>query len=182
MRGLIYEAPLFIIMKKYTAHFSLFALVYASFLVLPAGLDAQQIVRDEFDSLAKRVEQLEASVRMVKNAQIEGLAAEAVSAMPMDMADKESLIESVVNTIQAKEEGANFPWMDAAKWGSLKKGMSPEDVVAIIGSPTLNEPSMHKRVDFVYTYQGRRVATAKKVEGIIRFYKGKVVEVEAPVL
>ena len=41
---------------------------------------------------------------------------------------------------------------------------------------------MHKRVDFVYTYQERRVATAKKVEGIIRFYKGKVVEVEAPVL
>ena len=169
-------------MKKYTAHFSLLALVCASFLVSPVGLHAQQISRDEFDSLAKRVEQLEASVRMVKNTQIEGLAAEAVSAMPMDITDKESLIESVVNTIQAKEEGANFPWMDAAKWASLKMGMSPEDVVAVIGSPTLNEPSMHKRVDFVYTYQGRRVATAKKVEGIIRFYKGKVVEVESPVL
>jgi len=169
-------------MKKHTTYSTLLALVCASFFVSPAGLDAQQISRDEFDSLAKRVEQLEASVRMVKNTQIEGLAAEAVSAMPMDMADKESLIESVVNTIQAKEEGANFPWMDTAKWASLKKGMSPEDVVATVGIPTLNEPSMHKRVDFVYTYQGRRVATAKKVEGIIRFYKGKVVEVEAPVL
>ena len=169
-------------MKKYTTYASLLALVCASFLISPIGLDAQQISREEFDALAKRVEQVEASVRMVKNTQIEGLAAEAVSAMPMDMADKESLIESVVNTIQAKEESANFPWMDAAKWASLKKGMSPEDVVALLGKPTLNEPSMHKRVDFVYTYQGRRVATAQKVEGIIRFYKGKAIEVEAPVL
>ena len=169
-------------MNKYTTYSSIFALTGASFFVSSISLDAQQISQAEFDALAERVEQLEASVRMVKNTQIEGLAAEAVSAMPMDMADKESLIESVVNTIQAKEEGANFPWMDTAKWASLKKGMNPEDVVATIGIPTLNEPSMHKRVDFVYTYQGRRVATAKKVEGIIRFYKGKVVEVEAPVL
>jgi outer membrane protein assembly factor BamE (lipoprotein component of BamABCDE complex) len=169
-------------MKKHTTYFSLFALVCASFFVSSISLDAQQISREDFDALAKRVEQVEASVRMVKNTQIEGLAAEAVSAMPMDMADKESLIVSVVNTIQAKEESANFPWMDAAKWASLKKGMSPEDVVALLGKPTLNEPSMHKRVDFVYTYQGRRVATAKKVEGIIRFYKGKAIEVEAPVL
>lgn len=169
-------------MKKHTTYASLLALVCASFFVSSIGLDAQQISREEFDALAKRVEQVEASVRMVKNRQIEGLAAEAVSAMPMDMADKESLIESVVNTIQAKEESANYPWMDAAKWASLKKGMSPEDVVALLGKPTLNEPSMHKRVDFVYTYQGRRVATAKKVEGIIRFYKGKAIEVEAPVL
>jgi hypothetical protein len=58
--------------------------------------------------------------------------------------------------------------------------MTPEEVVTLLEQPTLNEPSLHKRVDFVYTYQGRRVATAKKVTGIIRFYKGKVIEVEAP--
>jgi hypothetical protein len=50
----------------------------------------------------------------------------------------------------------------------------------VLDQPTLNEPSMHKRVDLVYTYQGRRVATAKKVAGIVRFYKGKVIEIEAP--
>lgn len=169
-------------MKKHTMHSSLFTLVCASFFVLSIGLEAQQISQAEFDALTERVEQLEASVRIVKNTQIEGLAAEAVSTMPMSMLDKESLIESVVNTIQAKEESANYPWMDAAKWASLKKGMIPEDVVAILGKPTLNEPSLHKRVDFVYTYQGRRVATAKKVEGIIRFYKNKAIEVKAPVL
>jgi hypothetical protein len=169
-------------MKKYTTYASLLALVCASFFVSPIGLDAQQISREEFDALAKRLEQVEASVRMVKNTQIEGLAAEAVSAMPMDMADKESLIEFVVNTIQAKEEIANYPWMDTEKWSKITKGMSPEEVVAVLDEPTLNEPSMHKRVDIVYTYEGRRVATAKKVTGIVRFYKGKAIEIEVPEL
>lgn len=169
-------------MKKYTTYASLLALVCASFFVSPIGLDAQQISREEFDALAKRVEQVEASVRMVKNTQIEGLAAEAVSAMPMDMADKESLIEFVVNTIQAREEIANYPWMDTEKWSKITKGMSPEEVVAVLDEPTLNEPSMHKRVDIVYTYEGRRVATAKKVTGIVRFYKGKAIEIEVPEL
>jgi len=98
----------------------------------------------------------------------------------MTTKDKSSLIESVVQTIQAREESANFPWMDAEKWPKLQRGMTPEEVVAVLDQPTLNEPSMHKRVDFVYTYQGRRVATAKKVTGIVRFYKGKVIEIEAP--
>lgn len=169
-------------MKKYTTYASLLALVCASFFVSPIGLDAQQISREEFDALAKRVEQLEASLRIVKNTQVEEIAAEAIASMPMGQAEKSSLIENVVNTIQAREEIANYPWMDTEKWSKITKGMSPEEVVAVLDEPTLNEPSMHKRVDIVYTYEGRRVATAKKVTGIVRFYKGKAIEIEVPEL
>ena len=169
-------------MKKYTTYASLLALVCASFFVSPIGLDAQQISREEFDALAKRVEQLEASLRIVKNTQVEEIAAEAKASMPMGQAEKSSLIENVVNTIQAREEIANYPWMDTEKWSKITKGMSPEEVVAVLDEPTLNEPSMHKRVDIVYTYEGRRVATAKKVTGIVRFYKGKAIEIEIPEL
>ena len=169
-------------MKKYTTYCSLIAITCGSFLVSSAGLRAQEVSKKEFDALAQRVEQLETALRVVENTQVEGLAAEALSAMPVDQADKASLIENVVKTIQVREESANYPWMDAAKWSMIRKGMSPEEVVAILGKSTLNEPSMHKRVDFVYTYVGRRVASAQKVEGIIRFYKGKVIEIEAPEL
>ena len=154
----------------------------ASVFISSTGLQAEQVSKEEFDALAKRVEQLEASLRVLKNTQVEGLAAEAVASMPMNAAEKDSVIESVVKTIQSREEGANYPWMDSAKWASLRKGMSPEAVVGVLGRPTLNEPSMHKRVDVVYTYQGRRVATGKKVEGIIRFYKDRVIEIELPQL
>ncbi|MDB2310953.1 outer membrane protein assembly factor BamE [Opitutales bacterium] len=141
---------------------------------------AAEVTKEEFLALQKRVEELESAVRVVKNTQVEAIATETFAAMPMTQDDRNSLIENVVEKIQAREESANFPWMEASKWVNVRKGMTPEEVVTLLEQPTLNEPSLHKRVDFVYTYQGRRVATAKKVTGIIRFYKGKVIEVEAP--
>ena len=141
---------------------------------------AAEVTKEEFLALQKRVEELESAVRVVKNTQVEAIATETFAAMPMTQDDRNSLIENVVEKIQAQEESANFPWMEASKWVNVRKGMTPEEVVTLLEQPTLNEPSLHKRVDFVYTYQGRRVATAKKVTGIIRFYKGKVIEVEVP--
>jgi len=146
----------------------------------PAMSVATEVTKEEFLALQKRVEELESAVRVVKNTQVEAIATETFAAMPMTQDDRNSLIENVVEKIQAQEESANFPWMEASKWVNVRKGMTPEEVVTLLEQPTLNEPSLHKRVDFVYTYQGRRVATAKKVTGIIRFYKGKVIEVEAP--
>jgi len=146
----------------------------------PSMTVAAEVTKEEFLALQKRVEELESAVRVVKNTQVEAIATETFAAMPMTQDDRNSLIENVVEKIQAREESANFPWMEASKWVNVRKGMTPEEVVTLLEQPTLNEPSLHKRVDFVYTYQGRRVATAKKVTGIIRFYKGKVIEVEAP--
>jgi len=146
----------------------------------PSMSVATEVTKEEFLALQKRVEELESAVRVVKNTQVEAIATETFAAMPMTQDDRNSLIENVVEKIQAQEESANFPWMEASKWVNVRKGMTPEEVVTLLEQPTLNEPSLHKRVDFVYTYQGRRVATAKKVTGIIRFYKGKVIEVEAP--
>ena len=146
----------------------------------PSMTVAAEVTKEEFLALQKRVEELESAVRVVKNTQVEAIATETFAAMPMTQDDRNSLIENVVEKIQAQEESANFPWMEASKWVNVRKGMTPEEVVTLLEQPTLNEPSLHKRVDFVYTYQGRRVATAKKVTGIIRFYKGTVIEVEVP--
>ncbi|MBL6920501.1 MAG: outer membrane protein assembly factor BamE [Puniceicoccaceae bacterium] len=169
-------------MKKYTSYLSVLTIHCCVLLSAPSALTAEGISREEFVALAQRVEQLEASLRIVKNTQVEAIATEAFASMPMNQADKNSLIDNVVSTIQAREEIANYPWMDTEKWSKITKGMSPEEVVAVLDEPTLNEPSMHKRVDIVYTYEGRRVATAKKVTGIVRFYKGKAIEIEVPEL
>jgi hypothetical protein len=168
-------------MKKYTISLSVLMIQCCVFFSFPVLLTAQEVSRDEFVALAQRVEQLEESfLHIVKNNRVEEIADQAIASMPMTKADKDSLIESIVTTIQAREESANFPWMDADKWSKLQKGMSPEEVISVLDEPTLNEPSMHKRIDIVYTYEGRRVATAKKVTGIVRFYKGEVVEIEIP--
>lgn len=169
-------------MKKYTSLLSLLAIHCCVLVSTSPVLCADEVSREEFIALAERVEELEAALRVVKNTQVEEIATEAFASMPMSQEDKNSLIENVVSTIQTREENTSFPWMDSQKWAKIQKGMSPEEVVAVLDKPTLSEPSMHKRVDFVYTYVGRRVATSKKVFGIIRFYKGEIVEIEAPEL
>lgn len=147
-----------------------------------SGLLGETVTRAEYDALVARLAAVEAALAVTRGAQVESIATEALATVEMSPTQKTSLIESVVKTIQSREEKAVYPWMQAAKWERVKKGMTPDAVVEILGAPTLNEPSLHKRVDTVYTYEGRRVATNEKVTGIIRFYKGVVIEVETPEL
>lgn len=147
-----------------------------------ASTSAEPVSREEFTALLQRVTAVETALGVVQAEQVESIAEEALATVQMSSSEKASLIDSVVKTIQSREEDAVFPWMEAEKWAQLSKGMTPDEVVGVLGRPTLNEPSLHKRVDTVYTYEGRRVATNEKVVGIIRFYKGVVIEIDLPSL
>ena len=163
---------------KYYKNYLLLIILNASFFGLSGT--AADVTRAEFMALAERVEQLESALEVARNDQVQSIATEVSAAIPMSVSDRNSLIENVVVALQAREEEAYHPWMDAAKWARIENGMTPENVLLVLGRPRLNEPSMHRRIDKVYTYEGKRVASAKKVTGVIRFYKNKVVEVEAP--
>jgi hypothetical protein len=168
-------------MKQYSKYILKLALV-GGFLLSNSCLQGAEVTRAEYDALVQRLEAVEAALGVARDSQVESIAKEALATVEMSAAQKSGLIESVVQTIQTREEKAVYPWMQAGKWARIKVGLSPEAVVEILGAPTLNEPSLHKRVDVVYTYQGRRVATNDKITGIIRFYKGVVIEVERPEL
>ena len=142
------------------------------------------VTRAEYEALAAKVAQLEARLAGVQTQQLDSITQEVLSSMPASTSSQASpsLIENVVAAVKQREQEVNFPWMDSAKWAPLRNGMSPEDVIAQLGEPTLDEPSLNRRIDFVYTYQGRRPATNQKIEGKIRFYKGEAIDIERPVL
>jgi hypothetical protein len=123
-------------------------------------------------------------VQLNRNAKVQSIAVDAVAAMPIDMnkSDRASLIEDVVKVIQQREEDAFYPWMELERWSQVRKGMSADQVISVLGEPTLDEPSLHKRKDRVFTWQGRRVTSAQRAEGIVRFYKDEVIEIEPPVI
>ncbi len=91
-----------------------------------------------------------------------------------------SLIDRMVEAVQAREESIRYPWMDTEIWSKVKKGMSEEEVVDILGEPTLEDPSLYKRIDKVHTYRGRRPMTGELVFGKVKFYRNKVVSIETP--
>lgn len=144
--------------------------------------DQKPVTRSEYESLAARVSMLEARLGEVQMQQLEDITQTVLVTKSEADSSKTSLIENVVSAIKQREQEVNFPWMDDLKWSRLNNGMTPSEVIYYLGEPTLDEPSLNRRIDFVYTYQGRRPANNKKVEGKIRFYKGRVVEIEVPKL
>ncbi len=144
--------------------------------------EAQTVSRTEYEALVAKVAQLEARLNSLQLLQVDTASKEVLAAMPESKSATPSLIENVVAAVKQREQQVNFPWMDLSKWAPLREGQTPEQVVAILGEPTLDEPSLNRRIDFVYTYEGRRPATNKKVVGKIRFYKGEAIEIVRPVI
>lgn len=151
-------------------------------LSLLTTANAQEVTRAEFEELLQRVQVLEQKLALAQKKEIETIADEVAhhAATPQMTGNEPDMIEDVISEIQSREESINHPWMDAAKWAKIEKGMSTESVIEILGDPYTDEPSLRKRIDSVFTYTGRRSATNKKVTGIVRFYKGKVVNIESP--
>ena len=162
------------------------------FILIVAGLipaymplkaqEGQTVSRSEYEALLTKVAQLEARLNSLQLQQVDTVTQEVLAAMPDTASASPSLIQNVVAAVKQREQQVNFPWMDLSKWVPLREGLTPEQVVAVLGKPTLNEPSLHRRIDFVYTYEGRRPATNKKVVGKIRFYKDEAIEIIRPVI
>ena len=144
----------------------------------------EAVTRAEYEALAAKVAQLEARLAGVQTQQLDSITQEVLASMPASTTSQASpsLIKNVVAAVKQREQQVNFPWMNLSKWALLREGQTPEQVVAILGEPTLDEPSLNRRIDFVFTYEGRRPATNKKVVGKIRFYKGEAIEIVRPVI
>ena len=161
-------------------HKKLFSLT--SFFVLCTSLTAIQgqadssVSRAEYEALAARVSVLEARL----NNQMDTLTSDVLQAIPEQGEGQKSLISSVVDAVKQREQQVNFPWMDNSKWALIREGQSVDQVTAILGKPTLKEPSLRKWVDFVFSYQGRRPSDNKRIEGKVRFKKDVVVDIEIP--
>jgi outer membrane protein assembly factor BamE (lipoprotein component of BamABCDE complex) len=170
--------------KQYTFLFILCLVSMGSCLGTLQAQSQEVVTRAEYEALASKVAQLEARLAGLQTQQLDSITQEVLASMPAITSAKASpsLIENVVTAVKQREQEVNFPWMDSAKWAPLRMGMSPEDVIALLGEPTLDEPSLNRRIDFVYTYQGRRPATNQRVEGKVRFYKGETIDIERPAL
>ena len=144
--------------------------------------DDLSVSRAEYEALVARVSALEANFSVNSSDQLDSITSKVIAALPVNSEEKTTLIESVVAAVKKHEQDVNFPWMDSSKWALIRNGQSVDQVVTILGEPTLNEPSLRKWVDSVYTYQGRRPATNQRIVGKVRFRKGVVVDFEPPVI
>lgn len=141
-----------------------------------AGEDSDQLslVLSELRELRAGMARIEERLEQLEEQAGERLPADGLQSQPA------TFMERVATAVAVREERINFPWMDRALWDQVEEGMNPEAVKAILGEPTLEDPSLHKRIDTVYTYRGTSPQSGKKLVGRVRFYRGEVVSVDLP--
>lgn len=133
------------------------------------------------EDLEKRIEILEKQMKefqLYKITENQVFSSPEVSQIISNLSKED--IEKLANKVYQEEEGNLYPWMDLSKWEQLKKGMSTSDALAILGKPTKEFPSLHKRVDLLFIYKGRQIPSNRLVEGILKFYKDELIIIELP--
>jgi len=149
--------------------------------ILASVLQASESpTRSEFEELVGRIERLEAIFATLQIDINQELNSNQTSTPQTKGKANTSILENVINVIQSREDNVNYPWMNSQLWESLKAGMTLKNVESILGRPTLDEPSLHKRIDTVYTYKGKQAYTGNMIKGTIRFYRSKLTEIEPP--
>jgi hypothetical protein len=146
---------------------------------LEAVLAELSALRTEVAALRARVDLLETNT-----ARVESRIEEAAQAGPQPSAvrpEDPNFLDRLTDQLLYRDELAgDIPWLRPEPWTALRKGMTSEEVIALLGEPTYDEPSLNRRIDRVFTYRGRNSDTNQRVVGKVRFENDKVVNFELP--
>ncbi len=74
----------------------------------------------------------------------------------------------------------NEAWTRPEPWDQVRRGMSPDEVIKVLGEPTRTVESLKPRVDLVYFYEGGIRSQGVKLRGKVSFRKGEVIAVQKP--
>lgn len=82
--------------------------------------------------------------------------------------------------ILANSAWRNLRWTQAEQWEGVKKGITEEQVVELLGAPPRSLKSLKPRVDMVYWYETSIRDTTNALRGKISFKDGRVISVQKP--
>ena len=153
-------------------------LIYSFYFL---GLLATIHGENSIEALEYRIDILEKQMKELQRFKITGnkaFTSQKASEAIDNLSDED--IKKLADKVYQEEEINLYPWMDLGKWKQLQKGMSTSDALAILGKPTKEFPSLHKRVDLLFIYKGRQIPSNRLVEGILKFYKDELIVIERP--
>lgn len=82
--------------------------------------------------------------------------------------------------IMANSAWRNLRWTQEEQWAGIKRGISEEKVVELLGYPPRSVDSLKPRVDRVYWYETSLRDRNNALKGKISFKDGKVIAVKKP--
>ena len=74
----------------------------------------------------------------------------------------------------------NLRWTQEEQWAGIKRGVTEEKVIELLGYPPRSLDSLKPRIDKVYWYEASIRDKSSGMSGKISFKKGRVVSVQRP--
>jgi hypothetical protein len=161
---------------KAAALMALFSLFLCFASTAFADADAERIAR-----LEKRLAQLEARLadQEQETKEVKTLAASS-AAQSGGQAESTFTGNPLALDIMAGSAWRNLRWTQEEQWEGVRKGISEERVIELLGAPPRSLDSLKPRVDKVFWYETSLRDRSSALRGKISFKDGKVTAVKKP--
>ena len=160
---------------KATTFIALTGLLVCFATPLLADTDAERIAR-----LEKRLMELEQRLESQEQETKEVKTLAASSAAEGSQAGKNFSGNPLALDIMANSAWRNLRWTQKEQWAGVKKGISEEKVIELLGPPPRSLDSLKPRVDKVFWYETSLRDRSNALKGKISFKDGKVYAVKKP--
>jgi len=146
-------------------------------LTAPAQADAEA---DRIARLEKRLAQLEARLADQEQETKEVKTLAASGAAGASQSDGTFSGNPLALDIMANSAWRNLRWTQEEQWEGVRKGISEEKVIELLGSPPRSLDSLKPRVDKVFWYETSLRDRSNALRGKISFKDGKVIAIKKP--
>lgn len=160
---------------KVTLMLALFGLLACLVSPVLADVNAERIAR-----LERRLMELEARLSDQEQETKEVKVMAASGAAEGSQAGKTFSGNPLALDIMANSAWRNLRWTQEEQWADVKKGISAEKVIELLGAPPRSLDSLKPRVDKVFWYETSLRDRSNTLKGKISFKDGKVVAVKKP--
>ena len=147
--------------------------IFVGLFFVTAGLFSSTL-EEEIASIKERLSAIEAQLSSIETTK------EFTNVNQVDQ-EKDTFVSKIADAVWEQKRKVDHSWYRQDLWDSITVGISEEKVVQILGKPSRIEPSLNKRIDRVLIYEIRSgLLTKRKIKGIVKSRKGKIVFVEKP--
>ncbi|MDC0369397.1 outer membrane protein assembly factor BamE [Opitutales bacterium] len=100
--------------------------------------------------------------------------------IPKDEKEKASFFNKLKNEIYSQEAKDSGPWAKKESWQQINKNLTRVQVRRILGNPHRVKLNNNPRIDQVYLYEGDLNADGKEDQGVVNFYRDRIVSFTSP--
>jgi len=147
----------------------------------PELLQRIEALEKRMATLEKANSQTQQNLSLVeKKADDAKSASESRISLPQNEKEKKSFMSKLRIELKSEDAKSRGPWTKKETWNQVKKNLTEFKIRKLLGNPTTTKISINPRIERVYIYKGDLNADGKQQQGVVNFFRERVVSFESP--